>query len=261
MDPLSVPVGTGLPDPKAAEALAARAEGLSETLDKLIANLNHASAEARERIAAEKSGVVPSIGGAADRATIADAVARAIDRDHRALHAELARSSERDRYAQLREAQEKAAALESLVTVYASPVAYLSGTTVGNPRRNEYAATVADAGPAELQVFAARAVASGDRDLAAAVVARLGRMSKESRPLEAAALAEKLVGQEHAGLVHAAKRAAAAAQRAVNVNRAFERGQPGPSATSKIAQGLRHRAVNPTTTDPVKVAAAMPGRK
>ena len=73
MDPLSVPVGTGLPDPKAAEALAARAESLSETLDKLIANLNHASAEARERITAEKSGVVTSIGGAADRATIADA--------------------------------------------------------------------------------------------------------------------------------------------------------------------------------------------
>lgn len=240
MDLGTVPLGTGLPDPKAAEAMATRAEDLARTVATLVTNLESTVAQARERIRAERRDVVPKGATTGVIASVTRAVDDAVASKTAEFRRTLAASSERDRYDQIRQAKETADRLAALVEVYPSPTAYLSGSTVGDARRTQYSAALATAGPAELQTYARRALADNDRALAAAVVGRLDLLPRDSRPFSAADFAAKFVGDEHRGLTAAAKRASAALQSALNANRAFERGTANPLAT--IAQGLRSRA-------------------
>lgn len=260
MDLDMISVGTGLPDPRTAEALAEKAEALVTSFRATIGNLSEAVTAARERFEAQHSSIVPPGVPKSQVQGIVGAVKAAVDRDLRAFTTDLLKNSDKDRTEQLRQAKSHADALAALVHVYPNPTAYLSGTTVADARRAQYVAALAHAGPAELSTYARQALATNDRALAAAVVSRNDSLPKESRLFPSLDFAAKFVGAEHEGLTRAAKRADAALQAMLLANRQLERGGR-PDSTGRIALGLRQQAASAHPTDTDAIGRAMPGRR
>jgi hypothetical protein len=260
MDLDMISVGSGLPDPKTAEALAEKAEALVTSFRATIGNLSEAVSAARQRIESQHSSIVPTNVPKSQVQGIVGAVKVAVGRDVRAFTADLLKSSDHDRTEQLRQAKSHADSLASLLHVYPTPTSYLSGTTVSDPRRAQYVAALAHAGPAELSTYARQALATNDRALAAAIVSRNDALGEKGRLFSSLDFAKKFVGTEHAALDRAAKRAGAALQAMLLANRQLERGGSDGS-TGRIALGLRQQAASSQPTDTNAIGRAMPGRK
>lgn len=260
MDLDTISLGTGLPaTPEAAAKLADKADELAKAFKANIANINAAVGQARERFETQHSAVIPRDIPKSQLAGFTGAVKAAVERDTREFRAALAKETDKDRTEQMRQAQQQAQQLAALATVYPSPPSYLSGTTVADPRRAQYTAALAAAGPAELATYARQALATNDRALAAAVVSRNDSLGKDARPLDSLAYATKFVGAEHKSLLQAAARADAAFQSMVLLNREAESGRTSP--TARIGQGLRNHAASTQPDDESKIAAAMPVRR
>lgn len=260
MDLDTISVGTGLPDPQAAEAMAAKAESLVNSFRATIDNLSSAVDAARAKFESQHSSIVPPDVPKSQVQGIMGAVRAAVDRDTRAYTADLLRATEDNRVDQLRQAKAQADALAALVYVYPTPTAYLSGTTVADPRRAQFVAALAHAGPAELSTYARQALATNDRALAAAVVSRNDSLGEKGRLFSSLDFARKFVGVEHDSLDRAAKRAATAVQAMVLANRKLERGGRS-DPIGRIALGLSQHAASEKPADTDKIAAALPSRR
>jgi len=150
---------------------------------------------------------------------------------------EALRSSEAERTKRLRDLVELERHACTLAKLYESPAAVLARVGLGSEKRDRYAAQLAHAGPTELPNAARWALATGDRELGAAVMQLAGRVPKDDRLFSSADLAGAMVGAEVKavqGMLAAARRAV---QKCINENRAFER-DSRVSGTARIADGL-----------------------
>lgn len=77
-----------------------------------------------------------------------------------------------------------------------SPQAMLTAEAIGSPRRAQIFAEAQAMGPASLRALADRAVATNDREMAAAIGSVVSAMKVEDRPFEVADMADTLFGEE-----------------------------------------------------------------
>ena len=164
---------------------------------------------------------------------------QAIDKELDKHRREVVKSSEAERARALKELSAMRAAADASEALFASPQVMLSQEGLGTDKRSRYLEQLKGAGPAELRTHAVLAINRSDRELGAAVLTLLDRMTRRERPFSAAPLAERLVGrdfaraQEMIAIVRSRLDGAAAA------NRALERGCT--MTTDKIAIGLAKR--------------------
>ncbi len=252
-DPFGVAAGSGLPKPEEVGGLAEKAESLVVSFRALADNFDAQVKAAREKFRTNHDGVVPK--GDAARgmtgtalASIQQAAEQAVEAETSQYRRDLIRMTDKDRTEQLRQLSATASRLAAAVRVFPSPQAYLSAQALGDDRRSQYHAQVAHAGAAELGTLARVAVATSNRALGAAVLARLDTLPRDARPFGAAEFAGRMVGEEHGALAHAARRADAALQQAINRNRVLTSGRPNPAG--RIADGLRAEALKPPVGPP-----------
>lgn len=233
----------GIPATEAEVAqLAAKAGELAAAFEANIKNLSAHVDAAREKARERHASIIPEGVPKSRIAGITGLVEDAVRRDVREYRDMLLKETEASRTDQLRQLDATRAKLAAMVAVHPSPVAMLSAQGLGSDERSRYHQQIAHAGAAELSNLARLAVATGNRLLGAAVLARLDAMPKEQRPFSAHHLAEALVGQQHKALVAAHAAADAAFQSAINKNRELARGSTTPA--SKIATGLATRAAD-----------------
>lgn len=227
----------GLPSTEAEVAqLAAKAGELAAAFEANVANLSAHVDAARQKSRERHSSIIPECVPKSRIAGITRLVDDAVERDVREYRAMLVKETEASRTDQLRQLDAARAKLAAMVAVHPSPVALLSAQGLGSDERSRYHQQIAHAGAAELGNLARLAVATGNRLLGAAVLARLDTFPREHRPFSAQHLAEALVGQQHRELTAAHAAADAAFQRAINRNRELARGAASPA--SRIATGL-----------------------
>lgn len=149
---------------------------------------------------------------------------------------------------ELDELRQQAHAVASL---YADPVASLKLGTLGSERRGSYSRDLASAGPVEVENALRRAVLTGDKDLAAAALARLDGMAKQQRdaiPINRREVAEALAGEESIEAKAAILRTEIAAESAAQVVAKIE-GREVPS-TKKVALGIKRRELAALVGEP-----------
>jgi hypothetical protein len=214
-------------------ASADRAEHLASNFCTRIAGLEQ-QVEARTTDLmdqAEKNGR----GKAPVLATLRDA-ARRESADFRRT---LAASSETERNERLKALARMGEEAAALAPMFESPVQLLSRQGLGSPERTNYHAQLQQAGPRELMNYRDWALHTGDRPLAAAILSRLDTLPRDERPFKAVEFAEAMVGDEFNNVRRGIDRINVAVQRALNANRAFERGRI--DATARISMGLAQR--------------------
>ena len=243
--------GADAPSQEEAARLRDRIVEHGAALRKTIATMD---AELDDLRAQAKAELMPSGTSLSDEAR--QSIARTVEERVRDRRRELLESSQKDRDAKLKFINEHAAAVSNFETCFPTPIALLAAQGLGTERRSRLHEQTVNSGPAELLNFANQAIAGRDLVLAAAVVSRLDALSKESRPFRAGDLAERLVGVSHAERIHLAREAKNAFQAARNLNHDAEMGRR-PSSNSRIAAGLRSRALNPETDTHKKIGRAM----
>lgn len=205
-----------------AEVVARRAEKFGKTLDALSSGIEARAREAADSLA--RADFPPE--AQAEAAKKAEAKARA----------EVLPNSSDSRWDMLREMRAAEESLATTSALFASPQAVLARAGLGTPERSNYLAQLEGSGAAQLGNMAAFAVATKNRPLGAAVMSLLEKMPARSRPVSAADLAERLVGEETRAVQDGIARVREAVQRAIVANRDFERGRPSP--LDKIRLGL-----------------------
>jgi hypothetical protein len=218
-----------------------RAEELASTFATRISRLEAQVTEREEALLTEAERfrkTSPHIDASAREVVRAQA-RQHVQRETRAFRRNLSQATEKERVERLKELMEMDETVAKLEPLHASPVQMLSRVGLGSPERTNYQEQLRHAGPRELENHAKWAIARGGKILAAAVLSRLDAMPTKSRPLNTREFAEKLVGEEFERLQSAFRRTRLAAQRAINANRDFERGQV--RGVSKIALGLAAR--------------------
>src|SRR5690606_30331450 len=123
---------------------------------------------------------------------------------------------------QLAEAADSAKGAEEL---YRSSVGLLMRKTLGSEARSRYLEQTQHSGPEELRHFAILAAATGNLDLAAALVTRVERFPAADRPFSRAELADRLVGDELREVRLALATAQLAAAEGLDADTRFETGQ------------------------------------
>ncbi|GMV70294.1 MAG: hypothetical protein DYG93_13140 [Leptolyngbya sp. PLA2] len=227
----------GIPASEAeVEQIARKAGELAAAFEASVANLSAAVDAAREKFRQRHEALIPRDQPRSQVAGIVGYVRDAVDREVREYRDSLVRETEAARLDQLRQLDAARAKLASLLAVHPTPVAMLSAQGLGSEERSRYHQQIGHAGTAELANLARLAVATGNKVLGAAVLARLDTLPKEQRPFSAHHLADALVGQQHAAIDAAHKAVDAAFQRAINRNRELATGRMTP--TGKIAAGL-----------------------
>ena len=86
--------------------------------------------------------------------------------------------------------------MKSVAVHYRSPAQMLARQTLGSERRSRMQQQIANSGPAELASLAELAAATDDAEMAAALCSRIYDVEPSKRSFDAAALADKLVGDE-----------------------------------------------------------------
>ncbi len=195
--------------------------------------------QARERAA--KYGQLGSEQDSSVRQVVKQATLDQAKREARAYRRDLADGTEAERTKRLKELLAIEAKANTLAPLYESPVQMLSRMGLGSAERSRYSEQLRGAGPRELKNYADWARYKGDRILAAAVLSRLDTLPSKNRPFKAVEFAMAIVGEEFELTKKAIGRIRVATQRAVNVNRDFERGRV--NTTAKISMGLARRAV------------------
>jgi hypothetical protein len=122
---------------------------------------------------------------------------------------------------------------------YKSPAQLLARHTLGSERRSRIMQQIDSSGHAELLSFAELAVATGDKDLGAALGSRVFAMAPDDRPFDVNELASALVGEEWQEVNKALDEVEGAAIDALRLDRDFETGRL--DGTDMIEKALRQR--------------------
>lgn len=158
-----------------------------------------------------------------------------VERAKSGLRAELRRNSQNDRKASLKELGALNAALRASMVHYQSPGQLLAREGLGSERRSRLMEQIAHSGPVELASLASFAAATGDRELGAALNARVSNMPRGERPFSTSELAEALVGEEFAQVQRAALEVERLMLEAVTDDGSFESGRNNPDRSVRLA--------------------------
>ncbi len=155
------------------------------------------------------------------------------------LRPELLRGSRDSRTKSLRDLAAVRRDAADARTHYQSAVQMLARDGLGSERRSRLMQQIEHSGSAELASLAALAVSTKDRELAAALAARVQRVPSAERPFSPHELAEFVVGDEHRAIRAAIMEVEEIAERAMHEDRAFETGRN--PAERGIGPALRAR--------------------
>lgn len=226
--PSPIPEG-GLLKPQAvfevAEATRRRAERFQKMIDAFEDGLRAKAEEVRRGLRSN------NVGEEALRPALANSVKKA--------RVDLIRSSEDTRWAELRAFDEAARSLRVTEELFATPAAVLAREGLGTPERTAYQMQASLVGPAGLRNLATLARGTLNKPLAAALCDVVDKMQRRERPFSAQELAAALVGEEQRAVLSAILMVRTEQQRALNLNREFERGGRNPLGRTKVA--LRER--------------------
>jgi hypothetical protein len=132
---------------------------------------------------------------------------------------------------------------------YQSPVQILMRSSIGSQKRTLIAGQIADAGPAELLSLAHLAAATGDQEMAAALVTRVSTLPAGSRPFNSQSLASALVGETYAEADLIFGEAEATILEALAAEKTFESGQVDALGKIKAALVARRNAARKDRMD------------
>ena len=211
-----------------AEVAARRAEKFGAMIDTLAGGI------------ASKAGEVARSMAAAGLP--ADLQRQAAEKAAATARTDIIKNSDKERWDRIRELNASADSLATVNLLFANPVTVLSRAGLGTPERTYFAMQVAGAGPAELRQLATFAIATKNRVLGAALVSAIDRMPRKDRPFSAAELADHLCGEETRAVRAAIETVKVSAQKALNLNRAFQSGRENP--LDKISLALRTQKEN-----------------
>jgi len=267
--PTDQPLRTaGLPD-IGNVALAASA-GIVERVDSLVAKLTTRAAEIDAQAAAKVESIVETmrpyyedttedgrtLTRAVDKSLAEKKAAQAVEPFRREQRVETERLTAPD-FAAIAALQ---AQLESVSGLFGSSVELLSRVGLGSSERATYAMQIANAGESEIKNLAAYAIATGNRMLAAAVLAQANgvsfkpegssdraaenaRLKRTSWTLLKRGLADAICGDDWRKVTDAIKLAKAKLEDATMARSRYVTGSPTAQtiARDKITQGLRDR--------------------
>lgn len=188
-----------------------------------LANFDRQVAKRREELEATLRDLSPT-----ERSNMATRAAQG-------LRAELKRNSEQERKKSLRELSAIHAGLRDALVHYQSAAQMLAREGLGSERRSRIMQQVAASGPAEMASLASFAAATGDKEMAAALNARVSQMAPKDRPFSPADLAESIIGNEWREVQVAAMEAERLMLEAVTQDGSFETGKPNPNRSVRIA--------------------------
>lgn len=149
---------------------------------------------------------------------------------------ELKRQSADARRAHLKEAGRLLEQTAGARAHYQSPVQMLMREGLGSERRSRLLQQMAHSGPVELASLAEFAAATKDKELGAALCARVSGLAPNERPFSSHGLADALVGEEHRRVTAALMEVDRLAQEAAHADSAFERGAANPVRSIRIAR-------------------------
>jgi len=211
------------------DAIARSREEHAKASDRL-ANFDRQVAKRREELESTLRDLSPN-----DRSNMATRAAQG-------LRTELKRNSEAERKKSLRELSALHTGLRDALVHYASPAQMLAREGLGSERRSRIMQQVAASGPAEMASLASFAAATGDKELAAALNARVSQMSVKDRPFSPHDLADALVGKEWREVQVAAMEAERLMLDAVTHDGTFETGKPNPNRAVRLAMMAKAEA-------------------
>jgi hypothetical protein len=207
-----------------------RARENRERQVRLLDNLNGRVAQRRDE--AERAlADIPSL----QRASL-------VNRAASTARAEAKRESADARTAHVREAGVIANVATRARQHYQSPVQMLVREGLGSERRSRIMQQIEHSGPTELASLAALAASTGDREMGAALVSRVGRLDPSDRPFSPHALADALVGAEHRDLTAAIMEVERIAEEAAHADTIFETGRASSVRTIQAAIMRREQA-------------------
>jgi hypothetical protein len=248
-DPFGVQPGTALPNDVEVDTLVSGAAELSASLAVFLDTLDGDARAKRddflEKTRAQFKGLqetIPGLGKVGPTneqiKSVLLAAEKQAEKEASAYRREVCKANEartNDTMKRLHDATER---LGAFVRIYPSPQALLSVQHLSDPKRATYHANLQHAGPVELTTLARLAIQTGDRALAAAVLAKNDQTPRESRQFSSADFASRMVGKEHERYVTAHKQVASLFQSTRNRLWAMQTGKPVPLA-EKVKQGLR----------------------
>lgn len=157
------------------------------------------------------------------------------------LRSDLKKNTLEARTKLLRELGAARRGIEDARSHYQSPIQILSRSGFGSERRSRLQDQLAFSGAVEMSSLAAFAVATKDRELGAALVAKANSMPRDERPFSPQELAELLTGDEYKSIMAAIMEVGEIMQRAILADRAFETGRGSPEGAVQVALRSRDR--------------------
>ncbi len=115
--------------------------------------------------------------------------------------------------------------------------------TIASEKRHVIFQNLEAAGPVELKAFGSLAVASKDKDMAAAVIGRLHALPSSARPVSPRLIADELVGALQREMFGALLEVDSILQAAVLVNRMFEQERSGTNGIATVEAALMARRI------------------
>lgn len=168
--------------------------------------------------------------------------AAAVDASASTLKATLKAETNKQRTELLRSISRMNEQAKAAIQFYDNPVAMLLRDTIASTKRATIFQNLEAAGPVELKGFGSLAVATGDKDMASAVVARLHAISPASaRPASPKAVANALVGELQREMHLALLEVDSILQAAVVADRQFEAGRSGSNGIASVELALKNR--------------------
>jgi hypothetical protein len=125
--------------------------------------------------------------------------------------------------------------VKSAAVHYKSSVQMLMRDTLGSERRSRIMQQIASSGPVELASMAEYAAATNDKDLAAALCARVADLPRGDRPFSAAELADVMFGELHRELSQAMVEAERRVLEALQDEQEAATGKGNPQRALEIA--------------------------
>lgn len=203
--------------------LAERAKSLRRQQNETIGRLNNRLDAHRESL----TGSLRSI-STADRAGI-------ISKSLRGRRTELAEESADLRKTYVRQLAEISASARGAEELYRSSVALLLRKTIGSEARSRYLEQTEHSGSEELRHLSMLAAATGNLDLAAALVTRVERLPVADRPFSRKDLADHMVGEELREVRLALANAQLSGAEGLDADTRFETGQSSAQRTMELS--------------------------
>jgi len=148
---------------------------------------------------------------------------------------EVAANSHDARWAYIKEVNAAAESISLTEKMFASPQAVLARAGLGAPERSDYMRQLEGSGIVEIRNIAIFATTTNNKVLGAALMSVVDRMPQRERPISAAELADRLVGEETRAVQQAVYRIKLAVQSALNLVREFTAGKSRPLDRVKLA--------------------------